>query len=146
MKLNERHCNTKSLTREWAVLTGVGLTSQHERDLQAEFRQNNESPLLLWDSLAFVCNIFLLLPSGISLEFFDTVVQAAYNFHLVQVLLRLSMGLSKNEKESLKAQYAADAAEKADSSEIMDDINIGAVMGRIITNMEPVKLYVSLVH
>ena len=89
----------------------------------------------------------LLLPANISIEFFDVTIQATYNLMLIQVLLRLSIGLSKGERERLKAQYIQNQTVLGDpqarSAGVREDGSLGAAMGRIIANMEIVKLYVS---
>ena len=83
----------------------------------------------------------LLLPQNVSVDFFDVIVQATYNLQLVQTLLKLTVGLSRREKEALKAQYVQDQTERADTKDIKEDGNLGAAMGRVIANMENIRFF-----
>jgi hypothetical protein len=91
---------------------------------------------------ALLVHLNLLLPTNISVVFFDVIVKGLYNLQLVQILLKLTLGLSRQEKEMLKQQYVLNEEQRAGCPELKEDGNLAAAMGRIIANMENVKLYV----
>ena len=65
----------------------------------------NQVPLLLQDPITRMLHFILSLPVNIEKAYFDTIIQACYNLHMVQIFLRLTSGVSVNERHKLKESY-----------------------------------------
>jgi len=73
----------------------------------------------------------LLIPSCFFTAYFETVIRACYNLHVVQILARLSLGLSKREREALKESFTQSPLSQA----------FACHLGQVIHIMENGGLY-----
>lgn len=65
--------------------------------------------------------------------FFDTIAKACYNLHLVQILVRLTCGLSKKERDRFKAAFESGAGSGAG--------DLAAYLGHAVAIMDEAGLY-----
>lgn len=73
----------------------------------------------------------LVLPINIERAYFDTITKACYNLHLVQIFVRLTLGLSRQERENLKREYSTAPAVNS----------LVSNMGHVVSIMEKSGLY-----
>lgn len=95
---------TTALSEEWGTLTGLWAFNKTDETLKMMLKKN-DVPILLQDPLALVIHFILLLPVNIDKAYFDTIVKACYNLCVVQILVRLTCGLSKKERSALESDH-----------------------------------------
>ena len=125
---------TTALSEEWGALTGLWAFNKTDETLKMMLKKN-DVPIMLQDPLALMIHFILLLPVNIdkgegrepsrllvllrsrnNTEFihyqflsfpayFDTIVKACYNLCIVQILVRLTCGLSRKERSGLESDH-----------------------------------------
>ena len=115
---------TTALSEEWGTLTGLWAFNKTDETLKMMLKKN-DVPILLQDPLALMIHFILLLPVNIDKgvkcknpkhssshciyfsfsAYFDTIVKACYNLCIVQILVRLTCGLSKKERSGLESDH-----------------------------------------
>ena len=75
--------------------------------------------------------------------YFDTIFKACFNLHVVQILARLACGLSKRERDRLKADFhqASEAEASAERADGAGRGGLAANLGHVIHVMERADLY-----
>eukprot|EP00095_Tigriopus_kingsejongensis_P006031 maker-scaffold889_size84747-snap-gene-0.19 protein:Tk06031 transcript:maker-scaffold889_size84747-snap-gene-0.19-mRNA-1 annotation:"e3 ubiquitin-protein ligase ubr3" len=124
---------SRSLAQEWGQITGQWKMPHGFSHNHPIIPKQKDVPLLLQDPLTLMIHFILLLPSNLDKAYFNTIIKACFNLNVVQILVRLTCGLSVKERENLKLAY----------NENPHGDTLNSNLGHVITLMDSQGLYVS---